>query len=301
MRYSHILDAFYTPLAITEDKLWEIHEFLHAKSAGEEVSEDRIREIMAGRREDGVDMVGRIAVVSVFGVISQRVGLLGQASGGVGAEALAARLDGLVNDKTVKSILMVFDSPGGSVFGVTELANKIAGYRGQKKVVGIADSIAGSAAYWLLSQTQEVNVTPGGQIGSIGVIAAHEDVSKREEAKGRTTTLITAGKYKGERSPYAPLSEDGKADMQAKVDSYYGLFVGAVARGRGVTEGKVKADFGQGRMVTAKNAVALGMADHVATLETVLKRMGADASGGGMGAVSPSQATARARSIEVEA
>lgn len=298
MRYDHVLESFYNhPHAITEEKLLEIQTFLHAKVSGDVIADDRIRAIVAGRRDDGVEMVGRVAVVPVFGVIAQRLGLLGQASGGVSAEALGAKLDSLVNDKTVRAIVLAFDSPGGSVYGVAELGNKIHGYKGQKKVIGIADSVAASAAYWLLSQCQEINVTPGGQVGSIGVIAAHEDLSKRNEAKGKTTTLVTAGKFKAEGSPFGPLDEEARAEMQGKVDHYYAMFTQAVARGRGVTEAKVKADYGQGRMLVAKEAVARGMADHVATLAQVLGRLGADVSQGG---VSPGMAMARARAIEVE-
>jgi hypothetical protein len=48
------------------------------------------------------------------------------------------------------------------------------------------------------------------------------------------------------------------------------MFVGAVAAGRGVSAAKVLANFGQGRMVLAQDAVAAGMADRVATLDQVL-------------------------------
>lgn len=298
MNYRHILEAFYsTPLAMTEEKIWEIERFLHAKAAGETIPEAEVQDIMAGRRQDGVEMVGKVAMVSVFGVISQRVGLLAAASGGVGTEQLGATLDGLVNDKSVKSIVMVFDSPGGSVYGVGELAAKIQGYRGQKKVVASVDSVAASAAYWLASATEQVNVTPGGQVGSIGVYLAHEDQSARLEAKGRKVTLISAGKYKTEGSPLGPLDEEAKQELQGKVDHYYGMFVGAVAKGRGVSEGRVKSDFGQGRMVTARTAAEKGMADSVATLETVLKRLGASES---PGASSPDRASIGARAREVQ-
>jgi len=52
---------------------------------------------------------------------------------------------------------------------------------------------------------------------------------------------------------------------------------------------------GQGRMVLAKDAVALGMADRVATIQQVLHRMGADEGG-----TSPGAAMARARAVEIE-
>jgi ClpP class serine protease len=63
--------------------------------------------------------------------------------------------------------------------------------------------------------------------------------------------------------------------MQTRVDDYYGMFLDAVARGRGVSAAKVRAGFGEGRVLGAKQAVALGMADRIATMEQTLARLDA--------------------------
>ncbi len=279
MKYEHILAAFLnSPWAILPEKLAEMRAFLHLKARGADIPQEEIDALVAarGNRPAGVTVAGRVAVLPVMGTICQRIGTLAQASGGVSTEDIGAALDSLVADRQVKCIVLAFDSPGGSVYGVEELARKIYSARDQKKIVGLADSVAASAAYWLLSQCAEINVTPGGQVGSIGVLAAHEDLSKQLEEQGVKTTLIHAGKYKVEGNPYESLSEEARAEIQSKVDSYYSMFVAAVARGRGTTEARVRADMGQGRMVTAKDAVKAGMADHVATLEQVMRRLGAD-------------------------
>lgn len=281
MNYSRIIEAVYSePWAILPEKLAAIRQFLSIKAVGGDVSEEQIKAATGSRRGSNVQMAGRIAVMPIFGTLAQRVGSLEEASGGVSAEAIGATLEGLVADKQVRAIVMAFDSPGGSVYGIEELGAKIRALKEEKKIVGLADSVAASAAYWLISQTSEVNVTPGGQIGSIGVVAAHEDYSKHlEEKAGVKTTLVTAGTFKGEGNPYGPLTDEARAEMQKKVNHYYGLFVGAVAKGRGVTAARVEKDFGQGRMFTASEAVTRGMADHVATLEQVLRRLGAGAGG----------------------
>ena len=53
------------------------------------------------------------------------------------------------------------------------------------------------------------------------------------------------------------------------------MFVGAVAKHRGVKASVVKAQYGQGRCLTASQALEAGMIDRVATLEETLKRLGA--------------------------
>jgi signal peptide peptidase SppA len=273
--YRKICQAFFDqPLALLPSKIAEIRAFLLRKMAGEEVPADQVAAIAAARRDStGVQMAGRIAVVPVFGVIAQRIGLLEESSGGVSTEELGITLDNLAADRGVGSIVLAFDSPGGSVFGVSELAEKIRGIRDQKRVVAIADSVAASAAYWLASQCSEVKVTPGGQVGSIGVVAVHEDLSRAEENLGVKTTLVSAGEHKTEGNPHEPLSEQARADIQEKVDYYYSLFVGDVAKGRGVKVGKVERDFGQGRMFTADEGVQAGLADGVATLQEVIDQI----------------------------
>ncbi len=335
MRYERILNAFFgTPLAMLPAKIAAVRAFLLAKAAGEDIEANQVREVIDARRDptladrfrafgdddpeavdkiplplagavrrtDGAIQIGRVAVMTCFGVLSQRVDMLGEASGGVSCEKLGATLDGLVADRSVKAILMAFDSPGGSVFGIQELGAKILAARDQKKIVGLADSMAASAAYWLISQTSEVNVTPGGLVGSIGVYTAHQDVSKADEMDGVKTTLISAGQYKVEGNPYEPLDDEARAAIQKQVDQYYNAFIGAVAKGRGVSEKKVRDNYGQGRVLTSGDALAAGMVDRVATLQQTLNRMGAydpaeAKSGKPIGA---STAAARARAVEVD-
>lgn len=292
MHYARILEAFYAePWAILAEKWQAIRAFLHLKAKGEDVPQEQVDAIVAERdsrrdlaipaalvttrRPDGVLMSGRVAIVPVFGVLAQRAGALDQMSGVVSAERIGATLDGLVADRQVKAIVLAYDSPGGSVFGIEELGRKILAAREEKRIVAIADSVAASAAYWLASQANEVAVTPGGQVGSIGVIAAHMDFSKWEEMQGIRTTLVTSSPHKAELAPETPLSEEARAELQGKVDHYHGLFVGAVARGRGVSAAKVEKDFGGGRMLTAKQAVERGAADRVNTLTQLLGRLGA--------------------------
>ncbi len=291
MLYENIVRAFNSHIwALTPEKLEQLRAFLHNKVRDSALLAEE-KEILAGSRKRDVQMYGRVAVVPVQGVLAQRMSMLEQSSGGASAESIGATLDELANDKTVKAIVMAIDSPGGSVFGIQELGNKIYGYRGTKKIVGVADSMAASGAYWLLAQCQETNVTLGGLVGSIGVYTAHVDYSGMEEAMGVKTTFVSAGKYKTDGM--GPLTDEHRTHLQGQVESYYGAFVSAVAKGRGVSEAKVKSDFGEGRTVTAQAAVAAGMVDKVATLEQVLRRLGAEAGSSGSSALAAADAKLR--------
>lgn len=92
-------------------------------------------------------------------------------------------------------------------------------------------------------------------------------------------TFIHAGEHKVEGNAYEPLDDEAKAFFQSRVDDYYGMFVDAVARGRGVSPATVRRDFGQGRVYGGREAVQLGMADRIETLDAVVDRLLVDGHG----------------------
>jgi signal peptide peptidase SppA len=293
MKYEHILSAFQDSIwAILPAKFAVIKSFLLMKAEGGMVSEEEIALLKQEPREPmfvafddeplaaspsvcSRSRAGAVAVLPLTGTISHRMGMMSEFSGGTSTERFKGWLQAAVNDPNVKAIVIDCDSPGGTVDGVPELADEIYKAREAKSIIGVANASSASAAYYLLSQCSELVVTPSGKVGSIGVFAAHEDISKAAEMQGVRVSLVSAGKYKTEGNPFEPLSDEAKASLQKMVDHYYDSFVKAVARGRGVSANEVRSGFGEGRMVTAQEAVTEKMADRVATLDQTLTRLGA--------------------------
>jgi signal peptide peptidase SppA len=263
-----------TPWAILPSKLEAIRGFVAARAAGVEVTPEEVQAAIGGRpstRE--ATTAGTVAIIPLYGVLTPRADLMSQISGATSLERFAAVFEAAVAHPDIDAVVIDVDSPGGSCSLVPETAAIVREARGSKPIIAVANSMAGSAAYHIASQADELVVTPSGSVGSIGVLAAHTDVSGAEEKAGVKTTLITSTPEKGELSPFAPLSDDARAAVQDMVDKRYAQFVGDVALGRGVSEAKVKSDFGQGRMLLAKDAVAAGMADSIATLDDTVDRL----------------------------
>lgn len=254
------------PLAIVPERFAALLQALARPAAGTLLDTEAAAGRPAGRS------AGAVAVVPLAGVISPRGGGFWDMMGGTSAERFAASMRQAAHDPAVGAIVIDVDSPGGSVAGIPETAGAVRDAAAVKPVVAVANSLAASAAYWIASNATELMVTPSGEVGSVGVFAAHEDISAALEQAGVKVSLITAGKYKTEGNPYAPLTEEGRAAIQDRVNEYYGMFVRDVARGRGVSTDAVKAGFGEGRTVGAKGAVAQGMADAVGTLDEAIRR-----------------------------
>ena len=218
---------------------------------------------------------GGIAVLPLYGVITQRGNMIEDVSGpgSVSTQKFAAALRQALADESVSQILIDIDSPGGSVYGVAELADEIVAARAQKPIIAIANSLAASAAYWIGCSASEFYVTPGGEVGSIGVWQAHFDYSQALAAEGVTPTLISAGTYKVEGNPYAPLEPEAQAFMQSRVDDYFLAFSKAVAKGRGVPIAQVRNGMGQGRVLGADAALEQNMVDGIVTLDEAIRKM----------------------------
>lgn len=183
--------------------------------------------------------------------------------------------DQAMGNDEVGAIVLDVDSPGGVVDFIPEVAAELHKARGKKPIVAVANTLAASAAYWLASQADEVSVTPSGEAGSIGVYAAHRDMSGALEMAGIKNTLIHAGKYKIEGNPFEPLTDEAREHIQADVNGFYDMFTADVARGRGVKQQAVRDGFGEGRVLSAKDAVRDGIADRVETLGEAVARLAA--------------------------
>jgi len=301
-RYARIIALVQgMPWAILPGKLAAIKSLLTLRSAGLTLTAEDIRARLGGdppeRQDPRINGMG-VGVLPITGVIAQRMDLFSEISGGTSTDALAADFRTMRDNPKVKAIVFAVDSPGGGVYGVDELAAEIRAARGIKPMVAVADSVAASAAYWLASAADEIVVTPGGQVGSIGVFTAHDDMSQMLGELGVKTTLISAGKYKVEGNPFEPLDPDAKAAMQATVDQYYGRFVGAVAAGRRVSAAAVKAGYGQGRMLTSEDALAAGLVDRIDTFDATLARVSAQVA---VSSLNPLHATGTAQEPQATA
>lgn len=164
-------------------------------------------------------------------------------------------------DDDVERIIFDVNSGGGQAAGCFELAEEI--FAMEKPTLAVVDASCYSAAYALASGADQISVIPSGGAGSIGVVAMHVDVSKMMADIGITISLVTAGAHKADGHPYAELSDEVRADIQASVDQAYDMFVGLVARNRGLDEKAVRDT--EARCYSAQDALTHGLIDAVAT------------------------------------
>jgi ClpP class serine protease len=205
------------------------------------------------------------AVVPVLGPVFPRANMLNSSAEGTPLDALMRDFRVAEASSAVEQIVLLFDTPGGVVSGVSEAAAAIRG--SAKPVVAFVTGQAASLGYWLASQASEIVMEPAAMVGSIGVVMSGSR-QVQPGADGRQDYEVVSSGAPNKRPDMS--TEEGRAVVQAMVDEAEAVFFADVAAGRKVSVATVRNDFGRGGMMVAKAAVAAGMADRIGTLESVL-------------------------------
>lgn len=234
--------------------------------AGGEYDDDGQRKISA--------TAGTIAVLNISGPMTVRrePGLCGEP---LSYEAIRESFDAALNDGNVSAIVFRIDSGGGEAAGCFDLTDYIFSKRGTKPIVAQVDDMAYSGAYAIASACDRIQITRTGGVGSVGVVTCHVDQSGADKQAGYSYTYVFSGKHKVDGNPHEPLPEPVKNALQADCDSIRDLFVGSVAKYRGIDAAAVEAT--EANCFMGDKATAVKFADSIGTLGDLLAELAAPA------------------------
>lgn len=219
-----------------------------------------------------LDKQGRVGVINISGSLYASAPLWAKLVYGVRDYGdIAQALVQAAHNADIGSVLLNINSPGGAVSGVSAVAQLVRDVGRIKPTVSYTSGQMASAAYWIGSASKHVLAGDLAEVGSIGVIQMHAEVTKQLEKEGTTVTVLRAGKYKALMNPYEPLSEQARADAQAKLDFVYDKFVADVATNRNVSE-KAASKMAEGRVFLGQAAADIGLVDQVATTNEALTK-----------------------------
>jgi signal peptide peptidase SppA len=198
-------------------------------------------------------VVDGIGIIPVVGVIGKGLSPLEKMMGAVDINDLSDQVDAMAADPAVEKIAFQVSSPGGTVTGVEELANKIRNLG--KPTMAYTDSEMASAAYWISSASDKVTASPSSSVGSVGVYMAIPDYSEAAKMAGIKMVVIKSGKFKGAGIEGTSLDEGQMSNLQDGVDTIHAEFKEAVNMKRKM----VKAEAMEGQVFSGKQAAAQGL------------------------------------------
>lgn len=200
-----------------------------------------------------------ISILGVSGVLSKGVSELEAALLGlVDVDDIAKSLDEAAADPTVDKIVLAFSSPGGETVGIEELGRKIKYIdENVKPIYGWTESIAASAALWLISNCRKVGMTPSAQIGGCGVYSLVLNTVAQMASQGVAIEVFASGKYKMMGHDFRNLTDEERKLLQADVDRQHEQFKSVVMAKRP----QVSKDDLEGLTYEGRDALAKGFVD----------------------------------------
>lgn len=172
-------------------------------------------------------------------------------------------LERAARDDDMRALLVMINSPGGSVAGGEAFHSAIARVRAAgKPVVAVMGGTAASAGYMVALPAHRIFARESTLTGSIGVLLQSFNAAELLENLGVRPESITSGPLKDQPSPFRPLTEEGRAALATVVEDMQSQFVAMVAAGRDMPEAQVRA-VADGRVMTGRQAMALGLLDAI--------------------------------------
>lgn len=224
----------------------------------------------------------KIAIIDVEGTLSTggRLPLIG--SGENQVSFLTEKLERARSDDNVQAVILRINSPGGTVTASELMQDEILHFKKTtgKPVVAVMMDTAASGGYYIACACDEIVAHNSTVTGSIGVILQLFDVTGTMRMIGVAPNTIKSGSQKGGGSPFEEMAPEQRAVFQSVIDEMYAQFVSAVDLGRpNLSETRVR-ELADGRIYTARQALAVGLIDRIGTLRQTISRLKGDIGSG---------------------
>ena len=254
--------------------------------AGESSSAaDGFTRVVRGELNDDED--NKLAIIPITGLIdslsisdSNPVGWFDFVTYGY---SIKETLADLAEDETIKGVLLLMNTPGGTINGSIAIADGVKAYQEatNQPVFAYVQAISASGGMWSMAGADRIIADEGSLVGSIGVIlgslmyyddpiAVDEGVwfGGVETRGGIQSTTLAAGEGKDFGNPYRKASDAELAAYQANLEDLYDLFRAHVSEERGLSDAQVRA---LGAMVySPRRAQEFGLVDEVADFDAAL-------------------------------
>lgn len=206
----------------------------------------------------------KIVVVPVYGAIYKRESSFSKK----GSDFIIGLMKKYAEDNDVKAFVLDINSPGGSIGAVEEIYSMIMKIRNnyKKPVVAHFGDVAASGGYYIASACDKIVSNSGTLTGSIGVIFTTAEGENLLKKIGINFNTVKSGKFKDIGSFSRQMTKEERKILEDMINDAYSLFVSVVAKGRKMSEEKVK-ELADGRIFTGKQALSVGLVDMIGDLD----------------------------------
>lgn len=191
--------------------------------------------------------------------------------GTIGGNSLAALIDKVARDPSIKALVLRVDSPGGSMFASEVVFEQLQNLKalGKPLVVSMS-SVAASGGYYIAMPADEIWASESTITGSIGVGALVPTFQRGLDSLGINVDGIGTTDLTGQFRIDRELGDDARQLLQMTVEDAYRIFVSKVADQRSMSFDR--ANFlARGRVWIGSDAFELGLVDQLGGLDDAIE------------------------------
>jgi signal peptide peptidase SppA len=210
-----------------------------------------------------------VPVVRLSGVIGAATPL----RPGLSLASVAKLLDKAFATKNAKAVALVINSPGGSPVQSRQIYLRIRHLAEEKKlpVLVFVEDVAASGGYMIACAGDEIFVDPSSIVGSIGVVGGTFGFQELIRKIGVERRLYTAGERKATLDPFLPENPEDVARIKTLQREIHAIFIALVKGSRGARLKGAEDVLFSGEYWAGESGIALGLADAVGDIRTVLR------------------------------
>lgn len=216
-----------------------------------------------------------VPVVRLSGVI----GLSTPLKPGLTLANVARPLERAFGMRNARAVALLINSPGGSPVQSHLIYRRVRQLAAEKnvRVIAFAEDVAASGGYMIACAADEIICDASSIVGSIGVVGGSFGFAKLMEKLGIERRLYTSGEHKAMLDPFLPENPEDVDRLKTVQREIHEGFIDLVKQSRGARlRGPAETLF-SGEYWTGSKAVALGLADGIGDLRSVMReRFGQD-------------------------
>lgn len=177
----------------------------------------------------------------------------------------------LAEDDNVKGLVLRVNSPGGSVYGSTQIGEALDYFQSKGKPLAVSmGDYAASGGYWISADADKIFADPLTITGSIGIFGLIPNFKGTLDKVGLNVETVSTNPEANFPSIFEPMDEKQLSVLQSYVDRGYHDFVSRVAKGRHMQKSQILR-IAEGRVWNARTARKIGLVDSLAYLQNAIE------------------------------
>lgn len=188
------------------------------------------------------------------------------------SESFEQQIQEIKKNPNIKGVLLIIDSPGGSVGASIEIANMIKDLRDSLPVIAHVEGSMASGSYYAGMYSDKIIANRGSMIGSIGIVLNVYNIKPLLDKIGIKEQSIQEGEYKTMGSLTREWTPKEKEFLQSFLKKQYNLFVNDVLEARSLSSTDPKV-FAEGKIFTASEALKLKLIDEVGSRSKAIQEL----------------------------